>query len=162
MQSIPRNHEQVRRGGVDSASQARVGIRIDMTPWSTSRPPPDLLHVTTVFRTPHALEINLPPTRSGDPGQGIDVLQLRVLDDERAYWKKGSKEVPWARTSVAGLEDVFKTFRNDTALVVTIKIDREAKFANMVNVIDGLDMARLTRFSLDKLSDEDKQEVSSL
>ena len=43
-----------------------------------------------------------------------------------------------------------------------IKIDREAKFANMVDVIDGLDLARLTRFSLDKLTDEEKKEVEVL
>ena len=85
-----------------------------------------------------------------------------VLGDDRAYWKRGSKEVPFARTDVKGLEKVFAQFKNDTSVVVLIKIDREAKFANMVDVIDGLDLARLTRFSLDKLSDEEKKEVEVL
>ncbi|HYM82430.1 MAG TPA: biopolymer transporter ExbD [Candidatus Limnocylindria bacterium] len=153
-----------KKGPGFSRPKRRVGIRIDMTPMvDVAFLLLIFFMVTTVFRTPQALEINLPPDEKVEiQVKESNVLQLRVLDEERAYWKKGSKEIPWARTSVAGLENVFKSFRNDTALVVTIKIDREAKFANMVNVIDGLDMSRLTRFSLDKLSDEDKQEVSSL
>jgi biopolymer transport protein ExbD len=114
-----------------------------------------------VFRTPQALEINLPP----DDQVQIDVpqskvLQLRVLSEDRAYWKKG--EVPWSRTDIKGLESIFKNYSSDKETIVLIKIDREAKFANMVDIIDGLDIAHLTRFSLDKLSDTEKAEVSTL
>jgi hypothetical protein len=43
-----------------------------------------------------------------------------------------------------------------------IKIDREARFNNMVNIIDELDLASLTRFSLGTLTPEEKKEVEAL
>jgi biopolymer transport protein ExbD len=153
-----------KKGPGFSRPKRRVGIRIDMTPMvDVAFLLLIFFMVTTVFRTPQALEINLPP----DENVQIDVaeskvLQLRVLSDDRAYWKRGAKDVPWARSDVKGLENVFRSFKNDTSMVVLIKIDREAKFSNMVDVIDGLDVAHLTRFSLDKLSDQEKQEVAAL
>ena len=117
--------------------------------------------VTTVFRTPQALEINLPP----DKDVKIEiaeskVLTVRVLPDNRAYWKRGTD--PWSRTEVGALAAVLKPFKGNKDLVVLIKIDREAKFNNMVDIIDELDLAGLTRFSLGTLSPEEKKEVEAL
>jgi biopolymer transport protein ExbD len=153
-----------KKGPGFSRPKRRVGVRIDMTPMvDVAFLLLIFFMVTTVFRTPQALEINLPPDEKTEIQVAESkVLQLRVLGDDRAYWKRGAKDVPFARTDVKGLERVFQQFKNDTSLVVLIKIDRDAKFANMVDVIDGLDMAQLTRFSLDKLSPEEKQEVEAL
>src|SRR5438034_6182664 len=119
--------------------------------------------VTTVFRTPQALEINLPPDETVKiEVKESNVLRVFVLPDDRVYWKRGSKEVPWARTNVQGLTDVFKSYGGNDKLVVLIKIDRDAKFNNMVDIIDELDMAHLTRFSLATLTPEDKKEVETL
>ena len=140
----------------------RIGIRIDMTPMV------DIAFllliffmVTTVFRTPQALEINLPP----DENVKIEVAQskvltLRVLEADRIYWRRG--EDPWARTDLEGLTSVFKPFAGNKDLVVLIQIDREAKFRNMVEVIDELDVAQLTRFSLTTLEPDMKKEVEAL
>jgi biopolymer transport protein ExbD len=140
----------------------RVGIRIDMTPMV------DIAFllliffmVTTVFRTPQALEINLPP----DEKVKIEVAQskvltLRVLESDRVYWRRG--EDPWARTDLQGLTNVFKPFAGNKELVVLIQIDRDAKFRNMVEVIDELDVAQLTRFSLTTLEPDAKKEVEAL
>ena len=140
----------------------RVGIRIDMTPMvDVAFLLLIFFMVTTVFRTPQALEINLPP----DKDVKIEVaeskvLSVRVLPDNRAYWKRGTD--PWARTEVSGLAAVLKPFKSNKELVVVIKIDREAKFNNMVDIIDELDLANLTRFSLGTLTPEEKQEVEAL
>lgn len=140
----------------------RVGIRIDMTPMvDVAFLLLIFFMVTTVFRTPQALEINLPP----DEDVKIEVaeskvLSVRVLADERTYFKRGTD--PWARSSVGQLNDVFKPYRGNRDLVVVIKIDREAKFNNMVDVIDELDLASLTRFSLGTLTPEEKSEVEVL
>ncbi len=140
----------------------RVGIRIDMTPMvDVAFLLLIFFMVTTVFRTPQALEINLPP----DKDVKIEVaeskvLTVRVLPDNRAYWKRGTN--PWARIDVPGLGDVLKPFRGNKDLVVLIKIDREAKFNNMVDIIDELDLANLTRFSLGTLTPEEKKEVEAL
>jgi biopolymer transport protein ExbD len=140
----------------------RIGIRIDMTPMV------DIAFllliffmVTTVFRTPQALEINLPP----DENVKIEVAQskvltLRVLDADRVYWRRG--EDPWARTDLKSLTNVFKPYAGNKELVVLIQIDREAKFSSMVEVIDELDLAQLTRFSLTTLEPDAKKEVEAL
>ena len=140
----------------------RVGVRIDMTPMvDVAFLLLIFFMVTTVFRTPQALEINLPP----DKDVKIEVaeskvLSVRVLPDNRAYWKRGTD--PWARTDVPGLGTVLRPFKSNKELVVVIKIDREAKFNNMVDIIDELDLANLTRFSLGTLTPEEKKEVEVL
>src|SRR5882672_6402115 len=84
----------------------RVGVRIDMTPMvDVAFLLLIFFMVTTVFRTPQALEINLPP----DENVKIQiaeskVLSLRVLPDDRTYWKRGTD--PWARTDMTGLRGV--------------------------------------------------------
>ena len=139
----------------------RVGIRIDMTPMvDVAFLLLIFFMVTTVFRSPQALEINLPPDKEAK----IDVprskvLVVRVLTD-RVYWKHG--EDPWARSSVEKMVSVFRTWSAVEGTIVIVQIDREAKFNNMVKIIDDLDLAKLTRFSLATLKPEEKKEVESL
>lgn len=151
-----------KKGGKIHRPKRRVGVRIDMTPMvDVAFLLLIFFMVTTVFRTPQALEINLPP----DDNVKIEVaeskvLTIRVLPDDRAFWKRGTD--PWARSDVPGLTSVFKNYRGNKELVVVIKIDREAKFNSMVEIIDELDLASLTRFSLGTLTPEEKKEVETL
>jgi biopolymer transport protein ExbD len=140
----------------------RVGVRIDMTPMvDVAFLLLIFFMVTTVFRTPQALEINLPPDKDVQVEVAQSkVLTLRVLADDRVYYKRGTD--PWARSSVTQLGDVFKLYKGNKDLVVVIKIDRESKFSGMVDIIDDLDLAGLTRFSLGTLTPEEKKEVESL
>ena len=153
-----------KKGHGFSRPKRRVGVRIDMTPMvDVAFLLLIFFMVTTVFRTPQALEINLPPDEKVQIQVAESkVLTVRVLPDDRAYWRRGGKEVPWARSTVASLSGVFKSYRGNKDLVVVIKIDRDAKFNNMVNIIDELDLANLTRFSLGTLTLEEKQEVMVL
>jgi biopolymer transport protein ExbD len=139
----------------------RVGVRIDMTPMvDVAFLLLIFFMVTTVFRTPQALEINLPPDKEAKVNVAQSkVLTVRVLTD-RAYWKHGTD--PWARTDVANISKVFKIWSGDKDAIVLIEIDREAKFNNMVKIIDDLDLAHMTRFSLNTLKPEEKKEVEAL
>jgi len=140
----------------------RVGVRIDMTPMvDVAFLLLIFFMVTTVFRTPQALEINLPPKEDVkvDIAQS-KVLEIRVLPDNRAYWRNAQD--PWARVEFANLGRVFQPWKNSKDKVVIIRIDRDAKFSYMVDVIDDLDLANLTRFSLQTLDDKQKSEVASL
>lgn len=142
----------------------RVGIRIDMTPMvDVAFLLLIFFMVTTVFRTPQALEINLPPDND-TPAEIAEskVLQLRVLGDDRIFWKRGSKEEPWSRTVAASMKDVLKPLAGNSELVVLIKIDREARFDNMVTIIDQLDIAKLGRFSILELPEKERAEVVNL
>jgi biopolymer transport protein ExbD len=142
----------------------RVGIRIDMTPMvDVAFLLLIFFMVTTVFRTPQALEINLPPDNQNPaPIAESKILQLRVLSADRVFWKRGPKTDPWVHTSVDGLKDVLKPLTNNDNIVVLIKIDREAKFNNMVSIIDQLDVVRLNRFSILELEPKEKVEVEKL
>ena len=91
---------------------------------------------------------------------GGNGVTLRVLSDNRVYYKRGTD--PWARSDIKDLADVFKLYKGNKDLVVVIKIDRESKFSGMVDIIDDLDLASLTRFSLGTLEDAEKKEVASL
>jgi len=140
----------------------RLGIRIDMTPMvDVAFLLLIFFMVTTVFRTPQALEINLPPDEKSEVKvKESSVLSIRVLPDLRAYYKRGTD--PWARTTVDELTQVFAGYRNNKDIVVLIKIDREAPFNSMVHIIDELDLAGLTKFSLATLTPEEHQEVNAL
>ena len=156
----PRSHGKKKKGV--HRPKRRVAIRIDMTPMvDVAFLLLIFFMVTTVFRTPQALEINLPP----DKDVQVEVAQskvmtLRVLSDNRVYYKRGTD--PWARSDVKDLASVFKLYKGNKDLVVVIKIDRESKFSGMVDIIDDLDLAGLTRFSLATLAPEEKKEVESL
>ncbi len=142
----------------------RVGVRIDMTPMvDVAFLLLIFFMVTTVFRTPQALEINLPPDND-TPAEIAEskVLQFRILGDDRVYWKRGPKEDPWNRTNLEGLKDVLKPLARNDQIVVLIKIDRDARFNNMVGVIDQLDIAELGRFSILELEPKEKAEVETL
>ncbi len=148
-----------KKGG--KRAKRRVGIRIDMTPMvDVAFLLLIFFMVTTVFRTPQALEINLPPNdESTVPVAQSKVLEIRVLPD-RAYWRNSAD--PWARSQVDDLTKVFDRFRGDNSKIVLVKVDREAKFNSMVNIIDELDLAKLTRFSLQTLKPEERKEVETL
>ncbi len=140
----------------------RVGIRIDMTPMvDVAFLLLIFFMVTTVFRTPQALEINLPPKDVQVPIAESNVMTLRMLPGEKLFWNIG-RDKP-AEITVAGLPPVLKekSARNPR-LVVLIKIDKQARFHSMVDIIDELDLAKVTRFSMTPLTDEDKKEVEAL
>ena len=158
----PERKTKAKKGKGFSRPKRRLGIRIDMTPMvDVAFLLLIFFMVTTVFRTPQALEINLPPDEKTQVEVAESkVVTVRVLPDERAYWRRGKD--PWARSDVKDLATVFKAYRGNNDIVVLIKIDRDARFDYMVRIIDELDLASLTRFSLATLTPEEKQEVEAL
>jgi len=161
MGAVDAPQPRAKKGKGGKRAKRRVGIRIDMTPMvDVAFLLLIFFMVTTVFRTPQALEINLPPDdNSTVPVAQSKVLEIRVLPD-RAYFRNSSD--PWARAAVSDLTTVFDRFRNDASKIVLVKVDREAKFNDMVHIIDELDLAKLTRFSLQTLKPEEKKEVEPL
>ena len=153
-----------KKGGLSGRRpKRRVGIRIDMTPMvDVAFLLLIFFMVTTVFRTPKALEINLPPKDAKIDVMESKTMTIRILADGRLYWKRGARENPWNRSSVAQVNDVLKPFVNQTELIMVVKVDREAEFESMVNMLDELHAAKLTRFSITPLDDKEKKEVEAL
>jgi biopolymer transport protein ExbD len=153
-----------KKGGLSGRRpKRRVGVRIDMTPMvDVAFLLLIFFMVTTVFRTPKALEINLPPKDVNIQVPESKTMTLRILADGRLYWKRGAKENPWNRSTVGQVRDVLKPFAGQNELIMVVKVDRDAEFENMVNMLDELHASKLTRFSITPLDDKEKAEVEKL
>ena len=148
----------------------RVGIRIDMTPLvDVAFLLLIFFMVTTVFRTPRAMEINVPP----DKDTKIEIAQSKVLTlrasaDNRLFWNM-SDDKPKV-TDVKGLKPILierarmfmKPGKQESELNVVIKVDRDARFHNLVDLIDVLSMSKITRFGFAPYTDDDKTKIAGL
>lgn len=152
-----------KKGGFGGSKKRRVGIRIDMTPMV------DIAFllliffmVTTVFRTPQALEINLPPDKETTVDIAASkVVTIRILADDRVYWRRGLTD-PFVRSDVSKLSDVLAPFTGQPEMIVAVKLDRDTKFDNMVQTLDALHNAKLGKFSINPMTPEEKKEVETL
>ncbi len=151
---------QPRAHGKQKKKKRRVGVRIDMTPMV------DVVlllltffMLTTAFMKPQAMEINLPPNKS----QTVDVgesslLTLRVAPDFTIYWNVGS-DPKLQKIEFKDLRS-FLVDRNkaNPKLITLLKIDRDAKFKNMVDIMDTIvNTAKVERFTIAPMGDVDKK-----
>jgi biopolymer transport protein ExbD len=134
----------------------RPGIRMDMTPMvDVAFLLLIFFMVTTVFRRPLAMEINMP-----EPGASVmvpesNVMTMYVLASDQVLTKtgKGSLEpIAWSVIETS-LEDAQ---RANSDLIVLVKVDPEARYERMVEMMDILDNAKMQRFSLVTMTDRDR------
>jgi biopolymer transport protein ExbD len=133
----------------------RVGIRIDMTPMvDVAFLLLIFFMVTTVFRRPLAMEVNMP-----EPGARVEVPESNVMtmyvnEDGTMFFKVGKgdlapigwEELPAALTANA---------EANPNLIVLVKINRAARYESMVDMMDALEDAHMQRFSLVPMTDKD-------
>ncbi len=140
----------------------RISVRIDMTPMV------DIAFllliffmVTTVFRKPQAMEVNLPPPDAKVQVPESNVMKLFVRSDERLFYQKAS-----GRMESTAMKDLVQLFtdehRLNPELIILVKVHREAKYATMVDVMDELELADMTRFSLVPMQPDEVKEVEAL
>src|SRR5215510_896632 len=155
--------ESKKKGKGHRRPKRRVGIRVDMTPMvDVAFLLLIFFMVTTVFRTPQALEINLPPKDVQIPIAQNHILFIKVLAGDKMFWNMGDDKGKPSGVTLAQLPPVIKSHHAaDDKLVVVIKIDKEASFHNMVDIIDELDLAKMTRFSMAPMTDDEKKEIST-
>ncbi len=156
VQAAPR--PQPRRGeqpGLRPKPQ-RTGIRIDMTPMvDVAFLLLIFFMVTTVFRRPLAMEINMP-----EPGAKVTVPESNVMTvyidgQERVLYRLGREGVaPLAWDDLTPLL-IAQAAANDD-LIVLVKIAREARYERMVDMMDVLEDAHMQRFSLVEMTDADR------
>jgi biopolymer transport protein ExbD len=156
--------ERPQKGKKRRHKKRRLGVRIDMTPMvDVAFLLLIFFMVTTVFRTPQALEINLPPKDVQIPISENHILFIKVLAGDKMFWNMGDDKSKPAGLTLAQLPPVIKSHHTaDDKLVVVIKIDKEATFHNMVDIIDELDLAKMTRFSMAPMTDDEKKEIETL
>jgi biopolymer transport protein ExbD len=152
----PRSHGKKKR-----KKGRRLGIRIDMTPLvDVAFLLLTFFMLTTSMVRPQTMEINLPPDK--DVKVEIaesNLLTLRVDDKARIYWAIGI-EAP-KEIAFSGLR---KFLRDQAAanpkLVTLVKVDRKGTYGTMVDIMDELNLANITRFSLAPLLDQDKAMIA--
>lgn len=133
----------------------RPGVRMDMTPMvDVAFLLLIFFMVTTVFRRPLAMEINMP-----DVGAKVEVPESNVMtmyvEENMLRYRLGKQpitELPWS--------ELTKTLQENSQanpdLIILVKVSPEARYERMVDMMDVLDSAKMTRFSLVAMSDADK------
>jgi biopolymer transport protein ExbD len=136
------------RGVLGRPKKKRPGIRIDMTPMvDVAFLLLIFFMVTTVFRRPLAMEVNLPEPNAKVEVPESNVLTVYVDRDEELFAKMGKgpiQPISWP--------DLTPTLQANAAanpdLIVLVKIHRGARYEPMVDLMDTLEDAKMERFSL--------------
>jgi biopolymer transport protein ExbD len=143
-------------------SARRLGIRIDMTPMvDVAFLLLIFFMVTTVFRQPLAMEINMPESETPVRVPESNVMTLYVDSEDQIQYRVGAgavEPIPWS--------DLYSKFRTlveaNPELIVLTKIHRDARYDSMVEVMDILDDAHMERFSLLPMDPEDMDLLNGL
>ncbi len=155
---------QRKRGGLKRPKR-RIGIRIDMTPMVDIAFLLLIFYmVTTIFSMPQAMEVNLPPSQNPVPVAESRLLTIRIDGDGNLYWniaRETPKPIPF--DSLRGL--LLEQNKKQSRLVTLVKIQKEAKYFKMVDVIDEIQLVEKQlketdpsfsyRFSLSPFSEYD-------
>ncbi len=148
--------------------KARDQIFIDMTPMV------DIAFllliffmVTTVFRAPQTMELNIPPDKDDKVEIAeSNVLLIYMLDDDRMFWQIGRDMTP-EQLELADVQEFIKEKEEENAdahdgeskLVTLVMIQRTSPYEQMVNVMDELQLGAIDRFSITVLEQDKYEEV---
>ncbi len=149
----PRKHGKAKK----RKKSRRLGIRIDMTPLvDVAFLLLTFFMLTTSMSRPQTMEINLPPDETKVDVPESNLLTLFVNAKGDIFWSIGSFQSA-KRIEFVKLRAFLK--EQNTAnpkLITLLKIDREGKYNTMVNMMDELNLANVTRFSLAPMLEADK------
>ncbi len=163
----------------------RLGVRVDMTPMvDVAFLLLTFFMLTTVFSKPQTMEITLPPDEKTTVEVAeSNLLTLRIKADGAIYWNLGSEKpepiafkqlrpellkryYPELSGNEQGLLDVLnskdplealKRYKPHPRLITLVKIDREGTYKMLVDIMDELNLANITRFSIAPMLDADKE-----
>jgi biopolymer transport protein ExbD len=139
----------------------RMAIRIDMTPLvDVAFLLLTFFMLTTVFRKPQTLEINLPPDKNVEVKMAeSNLLTVRCDENMDLFWNIGF-ELPHKLKFADLRKFLVEKQKENPKYVVLIKIDRKCKYHAMIDIIDELNQTNLNRYSLAPMTDIDKKEMS--
>lgn len=153
--SGPRGHE--RKKG-KRKKKRRIGIKIDNTPMvDIAFLLLTFFMLTTTMNKPQTMEINLPPSNDVN----VEVAQsnlftIRVKEDGTIYWNIGVDDPQ--RIEFKDLRNLMiQKNQENPRLITLIKIDRKSKYTMMVDIMDELNVANVTRFSIAPMREADKK-----
>jgi len=143
----------------------RAGVRIDMTPMvDVAMLLLTFFMLTTVFNKPQTMELNLPP----DDNVQVEVaastlLTVRVAPNMAIYWSMGNEPTVLKKVAFKELRPLLvERLRGIPKLITLVQIDRDAKYNDMVDIMDELNLANITKFSFAPLKDADKKLIAKV
>jgi len=147
--------------GKKQKKKKRIPVRIDMTPMvDVVMLLITFFMLTTVFNTPQTMEINLPPNSDTKVEVGMsDLLTLRVVADGTLLWNYGIDQPVVIEFKDLRQKLVTELKNNPKKLVTLLKVEREGTYEMMVNIMDELNLAGITRFSIAPFKQYDKDIV---
>ena len=138
----------------------RAGVRIDMTPMvDVAMLLLTFFMLTTVFNKPQTMELNLPP----DDKVQVEVaastlLTVRIAPNLTIYWSMGNEPTVLKKVTFKELRPLLvEKLRSNPKLITLVQIDRDAKYNDMVDIMDELNLANITKFSIAPMKDADKK-----
>ncbi|MCS6989606.1 MAG: biopolymer transporter ExbD [Chloroherpetonaceae bacterium] len=162
----------------------RVGFKLDMTPMvDVAFLLLTFFMLTTTFSKPKTMEINLPAEKNTNEVKVAEsnVLTVRVMEGDKAYWNIGFKPpqaIPLYETDGDAKPTISEKFRKmlrenrdrirqevgEDVMVLVLKLDKKARYRNLVDIIDELNIANppIKRFSIADFTEEDAKEIAQM
>lgn len=148
----------------------RISFRLDMTPMvDVAFLLLTFFMLTTTFSKPNTMEINVPPENMEVKVAESNILTVRIVQNDSLYWTMASdvpKAIAMYDKSDKGmlLGNALKTVLQEKSsqndkIVVVIKLDKKAKYRNLVDLIDELNLMKIDRFSLADFTEDDAKEI---
>ena len=159
----PRGHDKKKKKG---KKNRRMGVRLDMTPMvDVAFLLLTFFMLTTTMNRPQTMEINLPPDNKAKVEIAQSNLMTIMIDDKGTIFY-GVGDITKSPVEKIAFGDLQKTLKQknqeNPKLVTLIKIDRKGKYNMMVDIMDELNLANVTRFSLAPMADADKAILAKL
>ncbi len=163
----------------------RVGFSLDMTPMvDVAFLLLTFFMLTTTFSKPKTMEINLPAEKNEDTKVEVaesNVLTVRIMEGDKAYWNIGFKPPEAIELydadggSKPSISDKFRKMLKEQrekirqevgedVMVLVLKLDKKAKYRNLVDVIDELNISNppIKRFSIADFTEADGEEIAQM
>jgi biopolymer transport protein ExbD len=152
--------EPKQKGGLRRMKR-RVSVRIDMTPMvDVAFLLLIFFMVTTVFRQPQAMEMNLPPADAKVQVAESNVMSVFVAPDKQMFWQMGKGTL--TSTSMKDLHQLFiENAKLNPDLIILVKVNRTAPYSVMVDIMDELEIANMSKFSLIPMTPDEAKTVEA-
>jgi biopolymer transport protein ExbD len=143
----------------------RAGVHIDMTPMvDVAMLLLTFFMLTTVFNKPQTMELNLPPDKEVSVEVAAStLLTVRIEPNLAIYWSMGNEPTALKKISFKELRPLLvERLRNNPKLITLVQIDRDAKYNDMVDIMDELNLANITKFSFAPMKETDKKLIAKV
>lgn len=145
----------------------KASTKVDMTPMV------DLAFLlitffmlTTTLNKPQALQVNMPD--KNDKAEKPEIAESKAMtiilgENDKIYWYTGVKEPNVSTTdySAEGIRHVLNKKNKEVGadLVVVIKAMKKAKYKNLVDILDEMNITHTKRFAVVDITAQDEELV---